>query len=315
MHLLPLVGLMGASQPSAGRQTGFRAAYDGRCRSRRNFHAAHPLTIASEDRRAGRHRKHAIDEFGIIKGDLAAQIVVSGKRASCGRLDCTARILIDFPKLAHLLRRQLTIARFAGAASRASIACQARCIDDPQNAKELEMGLGPPILALYRQLKGLGVFDDVKNVIELGAQNVWCPNAELVKTLFRAFGKPEPALEMLDRFASWKGSGLELYEGLGLTYRCIDVDPQFHSICMDLNFDTCPPEHKGKYDLVTNHGTSEHLINQLNFFKVMHELTKSNGYMLHAVPFTAHIEHGFFNYQPNFFEALSRYNSYRMCGI
>jgi hypothetical protein len=71
----------------------------------------------------------------------------------------------------------------------------------------------------------------------------------------------------------------------------------------------------GKYDFVTNHGTSEHLLNQQNFFKVVHELTKPGGLMLHAVPFTAHIEHGFFNYQPNFFESLARYNSYKLLGI
>lgn len=177
------------------------------------------------------------------------------------------------------------------------------------------MGLGPPILALYRQLKGLGVFDDVTNVMELGAQNVWCPRPELVKNLFRAFGKPEPPQDMLDRFANWKGSAKELYTALGFNFCCIDVDPQFDSIRLDLNFDTLPPEHVGKYDFVTNHGTSEHLLNQQNFFTVVHDLTKPGGLMLHAVPFTAHIEHGFFNYQPNFFESLARYNSYKLLGI
>jgi hypothetical protein len=177
------------------------------------------------------------------------------------------------------------------------------------------MGVGPPIIALYRQLRGLGVFDDVKDVVELGAQNVWCPRPELVKSLFKAFDRPPPSQDMLDRFANWKGSALELHEGLGHAYKCIDVDPQFNSIQMDLNFDTCPPEHKSKYDFVTNHGTSEHLINQHNFFKVAHDLTKPGGFMIHAVPFTAHIEHGFFNYQPNFFEALCRYNSYKLYGI
>src|SRR5262249_26040376 len=36
---------------------------------------------------------------------------------------------------------------------------------------------------------------------------------------------------------------------------------------------------------------------------------------VHAVPFTVHLEHGFFNYQPNFFEPLARYNSYATLGI
>ena len=177
------------------------------------------------------------------------------------------------------------------------------------------MGVGPPIIALYMQLKSLGVFDDVHDVIELGAQNVWCPRPQMVKNLFNVFNRPPPSVEMLDRFANWKGSALELHEALGHTYRCIDVDPQFNSIPLDLNFDPCPPEHKSKYDLVTNHGTSEHLLNQYNFFKIVHELAKPGGFMLHAVPFTVHLEHGFFNYQPNFFEALARYNSYKLYGM
>lgn len=177
------------------------------------------------------------------------------------------------------------------------------------------MGVGPPIIALYTQLKSLGLFDGVHDVVELGAQNVWCPRPQLVKNLFSVFDRPPPSQDMLDRFANWKGSALELHEGLGHTYRCIDVDPQFHSIPLDLNFDPCPADHKGKYDLVTNHGTSEHLLNQYNFFKVVHELTKPGGFMLHALPFTVHVEHGFFNYQPNFFDALSRYNAYKVYGV
>lgn len=177
------------------------------------------------------------------------------------------------------------------------------------------MGVGPPIIGLYTELKSLGLFDNVHDVMELGAQNVWCPRPELVKNLFRVFDRPPPSAEMLGRFANWKGSALELHEGLGHTYKCIDVDPQFNSINLDLNLDECPPKHKARYDLVTNHGTSEHLLNQYNVFKLAHDLTKPGGFMLHAVPFTVHVDHGFFNYQPNFFEALCRYNAYQLHGL
>lgn len=177
------------------------------------------------------------------------------------------------------------------------------------------MGLGPPILALYRQMKVLGAFEGINNVLELGAQAVWCPRRKLVLSLFEAFGRPAPDDEMLIRFANWKGSGRELHEALGHSYRCVDLDPSFHSIRMDLNFDNVPEAEKGKYDLVTNHGTSEHLLNQFNCFKVMHEFCRAGGLMIHAVPFTVHLEHGFFNYQPNFFSALARYNAYETLGI
>jgi hypothetical protein len=177
------------------------------------------------------------------------------------------------------------------------------------------MGLGPPILALYRQLKLLGGFEGVHDVMELGAQAVWCPRHKLVQALFEAFNRPAPDAAMLDRFANWKGSGRELYEALGLKYDCLDLDPSFGSLRFDLNLDSVPASHAGRYDFVTNHGTSEHLINQHNCFKVMHELCKPGGVMLHAVPFTVHLEHGFFNYQPNFFSALGRYNDYETLGI
>lgn len=177
------------------------------------------------------------------------------------------------------------------------------------------MGLGPPILALYKQLKYLGIFENVTDVIELGAQNVWCPRRQIVRELFEAFSKPEPPADMLERFANWQGSGRELHLALGMNYTCVDLDPSFDSITLDLNFDEAPADLRGKFDFVTNHGTSEHIMNQYNVFKMMHDLTRPGGYMLHAVPFTVHLEHGFFNYQPNFFDALARYNSYKTLGM
>lgn len=177
------------------------------------------------------------------------------------------------------------------------------------------MGLGPPVLALYRQMKVLGAFDGVHNVMELGAQAVWSSRRRLVQSLFEAFGRPPPRDDMLDRFANWKGAGRELHEALGFAYRCIDLDPSFGSIRMDLNLDSVPEADVGRYDFVTNHGTTEHVLNQYNCFKVMHDFCRPGGLMLHALSFTVHLEHGFFNYQPNFFSALARYNSYEILGM
>lgn len=177
------------------------------------------------------------------------------------------------------------------------------------------MGLGPPILALYRQMQLLGGFEGVRNVMELGAQNAWCKTPALLNSLFEAFGRPAPDAAMVRRFLEWKASGRELYEALGMTYRCVDLDPSFHSVRMDLNFDNVPAEEVGKYCFVTNHGTSEHIANQLNVFKAMHEFCRPGGMLLHAVTFTVHLEHGFFNYQPNFFHALAKYNGYETLGI
>src|SRR5688572_6463114 len=124
------------------------------------------------------------------------------------------------------------------------------------------MGLGPPILALYRQTKVLGAFEGIHKIMELGAQSVWCPRRKLAQSLFEAFGKPATAEDMLDRFSNWKGSGRELYEALGFAYQCLDLEPSHGSIRFDLNLDGVPEDQLARYDFVTNHGTSEHLLNQ-----------------------------------------------------
>ena len=61
------------------------------------------------------------------------------------------------------------------------------------------MGLGPPILALYRQLKLLGTFEGIDSVVELGSQGVWCPDRRLLFGLFEAFGRPIPSRDILIR--------------------------------------------------------------------------------------------------------------------
>jgi hypothetical protein len=177
------------------------------------------------------------------------------------------------------------------------------------------MGLGPQILELYRQLKILGALEGTRNVIELGSQDFWCPQQNVVRALFSAFARPEPPPELLHTTNAKQLPARLLYEALGLDYQCVDVDGRDGSLTLDFNFDSAPSDHSGRYDLVTNHGTSEHLLNQYNVFKMMHDFAKVRGIMVHAVPFTVHLEHGFFNYQPNFFESLARYNSYEILGL
>lgn len=177
------------------------------------------------------------------------------------------------------------------------------------------MGLGPPVIELYRQLKLQGVLDGVTEVMELGSQDFWCPQKNLVLGLCKAFGRSDVDPALLNTSNASQQPARLLYEALGIKYGCVDVDGRVGSVVMDLNFDEVPAAHRGKYGLVTNHGTSEHILNQYNVFKCMHDFARAGGILVHAVPFTVHLEHGFFNYQPNFFEALARYNSYEMLGL
>jgi hypothetical protein len=177
------------------------------------------------------------------------------------------------------------------------------------------MGLGPPEIELYRQLKLQGALEGIAEVMELGSQDYWCPQKNLVLALCKAFGQDKVDPVLLNTTNASQQPARLLYEAIGIKYGCVDVDGRVGSVVMDLNFDDVPAAHKGKYGLVTNFGTSEHILNQYNVFKAMHEFARPGSVFVHAVPFTVHLEHGFFNYQPNFFEALARYNSYETLGV
>jgi hypothetical protein len=80
---------------------------------------------------------------------------------------------------------------------------------------------------------------------------------------------------------------------------------------LDLNYDEVPAENRGRYDLVTNFGTTEHVVNQLNAFKIIHDLTAPGGVMIHELPAQGQIDHGFFAYNPKFFHKLELSNLLR----
>jgi hypothetical protein len=98
----------------------------------------------------------------------------------------------------------------------------------------------------------------------------------------------------------------ELYEWLGFHYSAIDIDGSPGSIPLDLNYDDVPAQELGKYQLVTNFGTTEHAANQLNAFKIIHELTSLGGIMVHAVPAQGFFNHDLVNNNPRFFWLLAR---------
>ena len=57
-------------------------------------------------------------------------------------------------------------------------------------------------------------------------------------------------------------------------------------------------------------GTTEHVANQIQAFKVIHDITAVGGLMYHNLPFQGYQTHGLVNYTPKFFWMLCRSNEY-----
>jgi hypothetical protein len=187
------------------------------------------------------------------------------------------------------------------------------------------MGINAYDLRLLIKLMDKGLIRGQSSVMEIGAQQLdddfLFARAEL-ETMARLCGVAQPCplpspravppdiggRHPLDASAP---SARQFWTWLGFDYASIDIDGSPGSIPLDLNYDNLRASMKGKFQLVTNYGTTEHVTNQLNAFKIIHNLTSHGGIMIHSVPAQGMFNHGLVNYNPKFFWMLSRSNGYR----
>ncbi|HYM31975.1 MAG TPA: hypothetical protein VEU47_11775 [Candidatus Cybelea sp.] len=188
------------------------------------------------------------------------------------------------------------------------------------------MGIGSDLIVDLVTLKRAGELEGCNAVVEIGAQQLaqsfLDAKAEL-DGLYALFGaKCPPTLAAgqathvahgaLQHQAADAPHAREFWRTLGFTYAAIDIDGSPGSIPLDLNTDSVPIGHRRRYDLVTNFGTTEHVCNQLNAFKVIHDLAKQGGLMMHNLPAQGMMNHGLVNYNAKFFWMLARSNGYQL---
>jgi hypothetical protein len=187
------------------------------------------------------------------------------------------------------------------------------------------LGIGRDFIDLLFWLRQSGYLEKHAYVMEIGAQqlanNFLAASAE-AERLGPLFDINRPLVLPAPQPTHTLPGGQEhlqptaplariFWQWLEFNHAAIDIDESPGSIPLDLNYDTVPLEEKGKYDLVTNLGTTEHVANQLNAFKLIHELTKLGGVMVHELPAQGMFNHGLINYNPKFFWMLARSNRYK----
>lgn len=104
----------------------------------------------------------------------------------------------------------------------------------------------------------------------------------------------------------------ELIEMAGMRYLSLDIANGHRTLIFDLNSQSLSRKHVGAFDLVLNFGTTEHVINQLNSFRVIHDATMPGGHIVHELPSVGFIDHGYFCYTPRFLFDLAAYNEYEV---
>jgi len=153
-------------------------------------------------------------------------------------------------------------------------------------------------------------------VLELGSQDINRDVGEDVirEALSRIHG-PNVDLDALIQEHSLGSESRKiasLFEGSSIGYSAIDLYAGHRVSVADLNTFSVAEGDRGTIDLVTNFGTSEHVADQINVFRVVHDFVKPNGHMFHTVPFAGYYNHGLYNYHPVFFFFLAWANNYRI---
>ena len=153
-------------------------------------------------------------------------------------------------------------------------------------------------------------------VIELGSQMI--NNRTPLDAIIRFIRKINPDFD-----ASEITTGLpvnsfgvvyacEMWWRCGLDYLSYDVTEAPYSKVFDLNFHAVPKEDRQSATILTNIGTTEHIANQLNAFRTVHDLLKVGGVAIHSVPFAGMLNHSLINYHPKFFFSLIVNNRYKL---
>jgi hypothetical protein len=189
------------------------------------------------------------------------------------------------------------------------------------------VGLAFETLLHLIALRRAGRLPDRARVIEIGAQqlsNSFLRADESLAELYGLFGRRPIFLgaqqhtvtvDGIERQAETAPASQPFWESLGFSYNAVEYSGHRGVTSLDLNRDRVPYRLRSSFDLVINAGTTEHVVNQDNAFRVMHDLARVGGVMMHEVPAGGMLTHGVFSYNPQFFWLLCRDNGYEVIDL
>ena len=95
----------------------------------------------------------------------------------------------------------------------------------------------------------------------------------------------------------------------------IDINGKWGAIALNLDLPV-PNNLEGKFDIVTNYGTGEHVDNQFSFFRNVHNLCKKGGIIIHAlVPVGHWPNHCRYYYDETFVNCLAEACNYETLAV
>jgi len=120
--------------------------------------------------------------------------------------------------------------------------------------------------------------------------------------------------ELGDQRMKWNkyGTGKKYFLNQGILEH-ISIDWNHKNGALKRDLSKTINEWPNYFDIITNFGTTEHVDGQYDVFKNIHNFTKINGAMVHAVPLVGHWKgHCQYYYESDFFKNLAFLNEYEI---
>jgi hypothetical protein len=164
---------------------------------------------------------------------------------------------------------------------------------------------------------------DRRRLLDVGTQNLYHLTLDSARAFVDNHGGISDEIEFktsVDEIAlrsrpgnvsnrSWLSEIIDLSN---IEYTSFDVCPGLRTEILDLNRQDLPEKYRDYFDVVLNFGTTEHIFNQFNSYRVMHDALSSGGVFFHQVPTVGYVDHGYFCYHPLFFKDLALANDYEI---
>ena len=177
---------------------------------------------------------------------------------------------------------------------------------------------------LFRFLREQGILPLNGDVLECGEAN-WYGDVDLREltndiSRFSSEAKRQALLDQLGEAVESKRPGMlwEIAKVFWHTFlqpnsvTAIDFHGTDQALKLDLND---PIDLKRQFSVVMNLGTVEHVFNIAQAFKTIHDHTMSDGLMIHGLPFSGWVDHGFYSFNPTFYWDLVAANGYTMMAM
>jgi hypothetical protein len=181
-------------------------------------------------------------------------------------------------------------------------------------SREFHMAISNIELSFLLEASRRGLLPQECSILEFGEAETMIDAAQAIPLLL-AEGQRRDALlaeTAPDGMSQDYADAKRIYRALFdfRSYNAIDLlPPNDYRLQQDLNV---PFDLGTRFDVCINNGTTEHVFNQANCYKAIHDHTATGGVMIHWTPCLGWVDHGLYNVQPGFFYDLATANSYEV---